>query len=275
MVTAVNYSKSITSGITRVSAGRYGGDTGILLIGDSNMCGAGGGVNPTLDALTNSLYEWDNDTNSIVAISTASAPYFNHTLNDGADEVGPDVPFVDKYATERTATNRVVGLPCGDSSSGFSTAQWFSGEAMYDLAVEIVDEFLAADVDNTIGAILIVLGANDVGDYTKTQWEGHIDNMIDEFRSTAFTGNVTQTSFTNIPVVLCGLAPDWYVGTANRQDMQDSIADTPNRLLRVGYASTTGLASESGDAIHLSGASNRTLGGTNAWTAFIAAEANT
>jgi len=100
---AVNYEISVPSGTANISGGRFLGDVGILLVGDSNMCGDGGGQDPVLDALTNDIFQWNNTINSIDQISTASTPYFNHTLNSGANEVGPDASFCDRFATERGA----------------------------------------------------------------------------------------------------------------------------------------------------------------------------
>lgn len=272
MVTAVNHRTNTQAGTTQIEGGRYSGDVGVLLIGDSNLCGAGGGTRPTP---VNTLYEWNNTANQIQQIG-GSPPLFDHTLNDGADEVGPDVSFVDKFATERGNGRRVVGLPCGDSGSGFSTAQWFDTEQMYELMQEICNEFYAANSGNTIEAVLIVLGANDTGDFTPdTLWRDHLDNLIDAIRATAFNYSAVQPSLATVPIVVCGLPPDWYTGVSARQAIHNHIVGTPTRKTYTGYASTDGLASQSGDAIHLSGASNITLGGTNAWTAFIAAEANT
>lgn len=277
MVAATNFSISVSSGVTRINSGKGSGDAGILFCGDSNMCGDGGGVDVSLDRPANDVYHWTKTapyTDQIRIVDANATPYLDHSLNSLKDEVGPDLPFLDTYATNRTG-RRVVGLPAGDSGSGFSTAQWFSGQEMYDLAVDLVNKFLAAHPDNTLEAIIIELGANDVGDFTTAVWEGHLDNMITEFRSTAFTGNAAQSSFADVPVIVTGLPYDWYNGNTPRTDIHNSIADTPNRFSKCGFASTGTLASQSGDLIHISGASNRILGGTNMWTAFTAAEVDT
>ena len=281
MTSPTNY--SISPAYTKIVRGGKiaDGDTGILLLGDSNMCGYGGDQSPTLDATDNQIYQWAKTapyTDLITAVQTDAIPYLDHAANnppsgDIPPEVGPDLPFCDRYATER-APGRVVALPCGDAGSGFATGQWFAGQEMRLHAIDLVNSFLANNENNTLGAILIQMGSNDTG-YTPAAWKGYIDALINEMRSTDFTPNLTQTSFANVPVVLCGLSEDWYTGVTARQDIHNAIADTPNRLLRTGFASTAGLAGEVGEEIHLSGVSNRTLGKTNAWTAFLAAEANT
>jgi hypothetical protein len=270
---ATNYTATAPSGTTLVGGGiNVKNDMGILLIGDSNMCGAGGGTKPVL---VNAIWQWDNDTNTITQLN-GSSPVFNHTLNSGLNEVGPDTSFCDRYATERGSGYRVVGLPCGDSGSGFSTAQWYDGQQMYELMQQITNEFLASDRRNKIGAVLIVLGANDIGDFTPvSNWSVALDTLIDAIRSTAFVYNDAQQNLSKTPVIVCGTAPEWYVIASNRQDIQTEIEGTPARKTYTGYATTAGLASEAGDLIHLSGAANITLGGTNAWTALLAAEANT
>jgi len=277
MVTATNYNAVIASGVTRIGCGKALGDAGILFCGDSNMCGDGGGVDTSLDRPSNDVFHWTKTSpyiDEIHRVNANSAPYLDHSLNSLKNEVGPDLPFLDRFGAER-GDRRIVGLPAGDSGSGFSTAQWFSGQEMYALAVSLVNNFLAANVDNSIEAIVIELGANDVLDFTTAIWQGHLDNLITEFRSTAFTGNAAQPSFAAVPVVVIGLPPDWYTGVIARQEIQDVIEGTPNRFSKCGYASTAGLASQSGDSIHLSGASNRILGSTNMWTAFLAAETDT
>ena len=267
-----NYSINVAAGKRVVSGGRSAGDIGILLVGDSNMCGAGGGVRA---ALVNNVYQWDNDIFNIDEVSIGGPYIFNHTLNSGLNEVGPDAPFCDRYATERGANDRIVGLPCGDSGSGFSTNQWHDGEEMYELMQSVTNQFLAANKGNTIGAILVVLGANDAGDFVPSSlWREEMDSFIDSLRSTAFIANAAQYSFAEIPIVWCGMAYDWYNGNTDRQEIQDYIEDIGARKAYTAYASSGVLPSQSGDAIHISGASNITLGGTNAWSALVLAEGN-
>lgn len=270
---AVNYSTNAPSGKRVVSGGRSAGDIGVLLIGDSNMCGAGGGVRATL---INSLFQWDNDVFYIDQVSISGAYIFNHTLNSGVNEVGPDAPFCDTYATERGVNDRVVGLPCGDSGSGFSTNQWRDGEQMYNLMQSVTNQFLAAGKGNTIGAVLISLGANDVGDFSPaSDWRDEMDSFIQELRVTAFVLNTAQYSFAEVPILLCGMAYDWYNGNTDRQAIQDFIETVGSRNTHTAYASSGTLPSQVGDLIHVSGDSNITIGGTNAWQALLTAEANT
>lgn len=281
MVAATNYSINPAPGTTNISGGKSlpVGDLGILLCGDSNLCGAGGGVNPSLDATVNQLYQMAKtspDTDQIIAVDPSTTPHFDHSLNDGPNEVGPALKFCDRFATERAGTKRVVGLPAGDAGSGFSTSQWFTGEPMKELAKDLVNKFLAKNQLNQLSAIIIQLGTNDVGDFSpQTTLRDHLDAMIDDFHGSYFTGNLTQTSFATVPIIVVGLPPDWYTGFPERQEVHDFMVDTPNRKNYTGYATTDTLSSEAGDAIHLSGASNRTLGDPNCWNALVAAEANT
>ena len=269
-----NFSSTVATGITTVGCGKFIGDIGILLCGDSNMCGAGAGTRPTL---SNTIYEYDNADNSIKTATTSGAYVFNHTLNNGVDEVGPDASFVDKFASERGASQRIVGIPCGDSGSGFTTSQWFDGEEMFDLMQEVTNEFLALDNSNTLGAVLVALGANDWNGATPgPTFQTNLDAFIDAVHGSAFTGNVTQSSFSSVPIVVIGLAPDWYVGIGGTlESIHDVIVATPGRKTYTGYANTDGLSSQSGDDVHLSGAAQITIGSDKAWTAFVAAEGNT
>lgn len=276
MAIPTNFNLSVDVGETHISCGDTEMDIGILLIGDSNMCGAGGGVDAALDATVRPIFYIEPNGN-IIAVDTSSNPYLNHTLNDGLNEVGPDLKFCDRFAQEKTTgkRSRVVGIPCGDWASGFSTGQWEDGQSLYELMQSLTNTLLAQNEFNTLGAIFVMLGTNDTGDFSPdTLWRDTANNFITELRTTAFTGNGAMNSFAKVPLAWAGVPQEWMGSVSSRLAIQAYIEDFPNNHTYVGFASTTGIAGESGDIIHYTGAGNRTLGYDRAWQAILDAEIN-
>jgi len=270
---ASNYEITVSTG-NYAQAGINHADVAILLIGDSNMCGDGGDINAILDATDVELYHLVSG--AIVPVDTSATPYIDHANNIYNDEVGPDLPFMEAYALNRATKQRVIGLGAGSSGSGFSTNVWLVTQWMHDHMKTLVNDFRGLNPFNTVGAVMVNLGANDTGDYTNAVWQEKFDTLIHEVRDAAtFNASEVQNGMPTIPIVVNGLPPDWYTGVQNRQDIHDIVVDTPNRETYVGYATTDNLKSQIADPVHISGAGSRFLGGITAWDALLAAELNT
>lgn len=275
MVTPVNFAASVSPGKTHISCGDVPIDIGILLCGDSNICGAGAGADPALDATAKPIYQIITNGN-ITQVDTSAPPFFTHSLNDGLDEVGPSLKFCDRYAQERTGKRaRVVGIPCGDWASGFSTNQWYDGQSLYELMQSLTDTLLAQSNYNILGAVLVLLGTNDTGDFSPdTLWRDAADTFANSIHTNAFTGNGAMNSFAQVPICWAGVPEQWMGSVASRVAVRDYVQDMPNRLNYVGFVDTAGLAGQSGDIIHYTGDANREMGYSRAWTALEQAEAN-
>jgi hypothetical protein len=263
----------VGSGVTDIYSGRYEGDLGVAILGDSNSVGAGGETHVEANWSRVPLYQADGA--SVSAINTQAIPILNHPNTSPAPTgVGPGTAFLRRYAYERGAGRRVVAIPCGVYGTSFNTGQWLAGGAAWLAARSQVNAFLAANANNQLVAVLVSLGGNDSG-ISQAQLETWMYGLCDEIHGGMFTGSVP---FSTTPVVWCQLPPAALPSVPGSTVVRDVINSIPAARTYTGVANADGLYGQndnSNNRGHFTSMSMRELGGVRCWDAFIQAEANT
>ena len=150
-------------------------------------------------------------------------------------------------------------IPAARSSTGFSNGFWNPGDSSYEEAVRRARQFLRQYPNGVLGGAWWHGGESDAG--LGATYPSFFDPMVNDLRS----------KFGPIPMVVGGLAPEFYNASTNRQNVQAAIVDAPNRHANLAYASSDGLLTS--DNTHFDAASARTLGGryTTEWLGLVSA----
>ncbi len=137
------------------------------------------------------------------------------------NDVGFGLTFAKAWlAKNREEGRRVLLIPCGRSSSGFSGGHWNKGDPLYEDAVERTRYALSLNKQNKLRAILWHQGESDIG------WPGYqpaLDSMIVNMRR-----DICGTQET--PFLLGGMVPHWVDKDNNRKALQGIIAGAPKRI---------------------------------------------
>lgn len=251
------------------------GKDGILIIGQSNAVGYNGpdvdtglsGYNPYLhfpdanilqlaksssfiDPLDSTDYQGtttargtftDADLVDKYVLAYEPLQHTQHAAQGGPEKsAGFGLEFAKIYRRETHGARTVVLLPGARGGTAFTSGGtglvWNSPNGgLYTNALSLINEFLAENSDNRIVAILWHQGESNAAT-DPTTYEGYLDTMIGDLRTNA-TGNTRQPNLDGVPFVIGGLSKTWIAnGGANRQAIDDSLEDTPNRVNYTGFA---------------------------------------
>ena len=186
-------------------------------------------------------------------IIDATEPLEHHTQL--SESVGFATTFAEQYRQNYLAQGRkILIIPCGHAGSGFQDSKWEVGGYLYSDALRRVEHIYQFADKSKLVAILWHQGENDIG-YKKYQQD--LDGLIQSLR--------TQLNNKTVPFILGGMVPHWVNQSADRQEIQELIRSTPNRIPNTGYANPMipfEIEKESKDqnAIHYDGAGLIELG---------------
>lgn len=216
----------------------------ILLIGQSNMVGRTGPIDPIIDATDSRIKQYGSDRR---VLELAENP-LDH-LDEGAGTVGPGISLAKYYADNVLASGRQVLLvPAARGGSGFNTGFWRSGGAGYNNAIARANEAIALGVNSRIVMMAWHQGESDSA-FSESQYAADLDALISGFR-----GAITGAS--DCPFII------GEISSASSQygaGVAAALLDTPNRVSNAAFVTTNDLAL-SGDSLHFTAASSRTMG---------------
>lgn len=217
-----------------------------LLVGQSNMGGRADydslGLHPS------GTFQWDQ-ANALVA---ASVP-LDHPSQPGGT-MGLDITFADDYRAA-FSTNPLLYVPSAVGSTGFADNNWNQGDVEYEAAVDRVNATLAAFPCSRFRGILWLQGEQDAFEdnaLTESEYATALDAMIAAMRSDITGASNTPFVAGQIPDISGGFFP-------TNDEVNDAIADLPNRVANTAVALNTGLT-KLGDGLHYDAASLRTMG---------------
>lgn len=228
-----------------------------LVAGQSNTY-AGSPFDPTQDGADYRIWQWSRSLGR-PALGMDFLEHFDTSLAVG--RIGFATKFAKLYIAggRLAAGRRILLIPCGFSGTGFATGHWpVTTGTLWAQAVQNANAAMALPGAEFKG-ILWHQGEADAiaaGSQWRTNYRANLDAALGGFRASI-------TGAANAPIVVGGMSNDWIGADADRQSIQASIADTPNRLSRCGFASSvspTVLAGAAGDLVHFPAASQRALG---------------
>ena len=248
--------------VKRISEAEEDGRDIVLMIGDGNCVGNNGtasstnGWNEILDRPSASVLTLNlgtlavNDAHSGTVTDNELTNQYHiaeeplpHTQNAGgfppANSVGFGIPLAKQYFHRTQWARQALVLPLGKTAdSSFTGTQWIASTgSLYLAAVSAVDTALAANAESRVSMIVISLGHLDASGAASAAFEAALDALINKLRSDAFAGNAMQTDFSKVPVVVCGLHADFITTIgAEATAINNSLADTPNRLRNTAFA---------------------------------------
>jgi hypothetical protein len=216
----------------------------ILLIGQSNMVGRTGPIDPALDATDSRIKQYGSNRQ---VLEVAQDP-LDH-LDETANTVGPGLSLAKHYADNYLASGREVLLvPAADGGTSFGTGFWRDGGTGYTNAIARANEALSLGVDTRIVMMAWHQGESDMA-MTEADYASDLDVLIGGFRSSI-------TGATDCPFIVGEVSPS---SAQYGAGVAAALLDTPNRVSTAGYVSTSDLPL-SGDNLHFSASSSRTLG---------------
>lgn len=236
----------------------------ILLVGQSNMVGRSGPIDPVLDATDAQILMYGKDNRTVVL---AQDPL------DHWDEISGDIGMGMSIAKAYIADGRLTGnrkvllVPAADGGTGFAQGDWNDGDPQHENAITQVNEALAlSGGTHQLVAICWHQGENDGGaNRTKSQYSNDLDNLITIFRN-EITGADNTTPF---------IVGDLIEGntTGTKDQIRESLSELPTRVTYTAFTSSSGLVSN-GDNLHFDASSLRTFG-QRYFNNFTVAENNT
>lgn len=257
-----DFKLSVPTGVPRITSGRPLGDVGVLIVGDSTTVGCGGAsntINRDLAGLNPFYLQGDgpyksthNPDFSVCVANSSSATYFDFAWSNVMEGPGPAFMFCKLLQDDLPPNTRVVALPCGDYNSGFGldeSGQWGEGNELYEATQSMVNAFLAQNPENTIAAVIMCVTANDRSLVTAATSQNRIEALIAGMRDGMFSQPID--------------APIFFLMIPEESRQSGSPLTYNNMFIGLDAAidnlvtvDNTGLPSEVGDALHLSGLSN-------------------
>ena len=214
----------------------------ILLIGQSNMIGRYGPIDPILDA-TNTNIKMYGVTLQEVVVAADPLDHFNEHNGD----VGLGLTLAKSY--KPASGNEILLIPSAKGGSGFQDGFWLVGGAGYNMAVtRSYEATLMGNGTNKVAMIAWHQGENE-SSWSELQYADAIDTLINSMRSIIPTAD-------NAPFIVGEISPS---SNAYGSGVAAALLDTPNRHTKAGYVATSDLAL-GGDNLHFTAASCRTMG---------------
>lgn len=144
------------------------------------------------------------------------------------NDIGFALTFAKLYQAQHLAANRrVLLIPCGHGSTGFSAGHWNKGDGLYADALQRTRYALSLNPGSRLVAILWHQGESDVA---WLPYQQALDSMIVNMRSDI-------AGMQNIPFLLGGMVPYWVAQDSARMVQQAILAATPQRVAMTAYVS--------------------------------------
>ncbi|APD06339.1 hypothetical protein UJ101_00802 [Flavobacteriaceae bacterium UJ101] len=197
----------------------------ILLMGQSNTH-YGAYKDKTIDTVHSKVYQlkrYDNFNYSIQPITT----YLDNWTRD-QNKISFSTTFANLYTNKYLKSNRrTLIIPCGWAGTSIN-GYWRKGDRLYEDAIKRVNYVLDIFPGSILVATLWHQGEADVGN---RNYQTQLDTMIQNFRNDL---NIDYAS--TVPFILGGMVPFWVDQQPLRQQQNNIIKDTPNRVPNTGYA---------------------------------------
>ncbi|MGB3724302.1 MAG: sialate O-acetylesterase [Glaciecola sp.] len=227
-----------------LSNGEVVGYDVILLIGQSNMVGRNGPIDPILDVVDSRIKQYGS-TRKVLEIAQDPLDHLDETANT----IGPGLSLAKHYADNYLESGReVLLLPAADGGTAFGTGFWRSGGAGYNNAIARANEAISLGVGTRIVMMAWHQGESD-RTMTETEYATDLDALISGFRSSIVGAS-------NTPFVVGEINPN---STQYGAGVAAALLDTPNRVAAAGYVPTSDIPL-GGDSLHFSASSSRALG---------------
>ncbi len=222
----------------------------ILVVGQSNTH-AGLGLDPNIDIPEDGIYQLGRFENNNCIIQAAE-PLDHHTKSEG--RIGFALTFA-KLLKQQNQHDILI-VPCGFGGTGFADNRWNKGNDLYEDAVDRINTVKEKYPDGEMTAILWHQGETDVF-LGNQNYQNDMDTFISNLRN--------DLGDDSIPFILGGMVPYWVEQAADRQQQQQLIKETTDRLGAIGYADPTvptviEKTDNTFDEIHFDAAGQRELG---------------
>ena len=170
---------------------------------------------------------------------------------DQRDSISGDMGLANQFCIDYKEANpnvTIVLLPCADGGTGFQTGEWKVGDPLYLELISRANETISRYPYMKLKGMLWHQGEWDVGN---ENYATQLDASMQGFRNSI-------TGASNMPIVLGEISDEYVLEVAERQDINDIILDTPNRLANTSVVDSVGLTNF--DTYHFDSASLRVLG---------------
>lgn len=227
-----------------------------LIIGQSNayFCGfpaewPADTLDPLVDISDGRVFQIDNASSSGTYGDIIAAPEpLKHPV-PVVGAIGPAVAFARGMASPKT-----VLIPYAVSDTGFSDNRWNPGDDLFMGLCSSVGVVLAKFPNAVLRRALWVQGEKDaLASWTKAQYNTAFG---------AFAAGLRDELDYDIPIIVSSMRPGWVAASsAQRQPVQDALAEMPTRVSKVGYAdaySPTVIGNSTG-AVHYSASEARLM----------------
>lgn len=242
-------------------------DTGydlVLLLGQSNMQGAGGAAVALVDLTHPRIYSYARVGTNVSTIVQAADP-LQHPNTGSNGNVGPGMPFARWYADMQPGNRRVLLVPAAYSGAGFVNgndgARWdpaasFSyqntGNSLYELAIsQAAAALTAAGPNSRIVAALWAQGEADIN-VPATTYRSYFESLIDGLRS--------RLNLPNLPFVIGSMAPEYIAASNGAIDGVHQATPTRKPYTAYVLGPTGYLYSGDGLGVHYTAAGQREQG---------------
>ena len=215
----------------------------ILLIGQSNMKGAYGPIDPMLDATDPNIYQY-GVAGAAATIAEDPLLHWSQTANN---TIGLGLTLGKEYNVP--AGREVLLIPAAKGGTGFSDGFWTStGDGYERVTLRAYEAMLMGDQGSRIAMIAWHQGEDDRL-MTEAQYAAELDILITNLR-------LLIPGASSAPFIVGEVSPS---STEYGAGVAAALLDTPNRHLKAGYVSTSDL-SLGPDVLHFTAASLRTMG---------------
>ena len=198
----------------------------ILVVGQSNTH-AGFGLDPNMDISEDGIYQLGRFENNHCIIQ-ATEPLDHHTKSEG--RIGFALTFAKLLKQHQQNQHDILIVPCGSGGTGFSDNRWNKADDLYKDAVNRMNSVTEKYPEGEVVTILWHQGETDVF-LGNQNYQDDLDTFISDLRN--------DLGDDSIPFILGGMVPYWVEQAGNRQQQQQIINETPDRLGMVGYADPT------------------------------------
>lgn len=199
----------------------------IALMGQSNMVGSYGPIDPVLDAADSRILQWGRTSPTDQQIILAEHPLQHNS--PPADTIGLGLNFAKNHLASMTSsTRRILLVPIAKGGTGFGNNEWNPGDALYEGGLSRLNAAIAERTGNQLTHILWHQGEADSA-MNETQYAAALDTMLSDLRSRA-------TGAANVPFICGGILPG-----ITSDGVRNALIDTPNRNANSYYVDPTAL----------------------------------
>jgi hypothetical protein len=240
---------------------RKAGADVVLLVGQSNMQGAGLPYDPALDARFDGVEQFAGSGPHAGTVLPAQDPLYhvNQHVFDGSPTVGPGMEFGRQLWLHQPADRKVLLVPAARGGTGFSGTAEYSWDpdnkaAAVNLARRAADactRALALNPSHRLAAILWHQGEADAMARADGRWyRRKLLQLIDLFRA----------EFGPVPFLAGGMVPEWIAANPSARGIDGVHRSIPSDRPVTAFVEGPGGAATAGDTIHYTAAGARELG---------------